>query len=134
MLNFVPKRCPSVSLLFGKRPLQRIEVGASRHQLEIPLAAVEKIYDKVDPKVEYHNRDFNPMKWKDFMQLKLDAFYLLEAAQAETASKSALSDLNWFSDLADIYAGQQRMAELDVAGKAGPVKFAYPIQGKSGKH
>lgn len=70
MLNFVPKRCPSVSLLFGKRPLQRIEVGASRHQLEIPLAAVEKIYDKVDTKVEYHNKDYNPMYWRDFMQLK----------------------------------------------------------------
>lgn len=64
---------------------------------------------------------------------RLDAFYLVQAAQAPAASKSALSDLSWFADLADIYEGQQRMAELDVAAKAVPVKFSYPVQGKSVK-
>ncbi|PFH38361.1 hypothetical protein BESB_007020 [Besnoitia besnoiti] len=132
MMNFIPKRCPSVSLLFGKRPIQRIEVGAARHQMEIPVNAINKIYDGVDPNLEYHNKDYNAMKWKDFMKLKLDAFYLVEASQSESAAKSALPDLNWFSDLADIYSGQQAMAQMDVALKAAEQpKFAYPIQGKS---
>ncbi|KFH12585.1 hypothetical protein TGVAND_435490, partial [Toxoplasma gondii VAND] len=63
---------------------------------------------------------------------RLDAYHLLEASQSETAAKSALSDLNWFSDLADIYSGQQTMAEMDVALKAqGEQKLSYPIQGKN---
>ncbi|CBZ55845.1 conserved hypothetical protein [Neospora caninum Liverpool] len=132
MLNFIPKRCPSVSLLFGKRPVQRIEVGQARHQLEIPVETIEKIYEGVDSRLEYHNKDYNAMKWKDFMKLKLDAFYLLEASQSEAAAKSALSDLNWFPDLADIYSGQQTMAAMDVALKAqGQQKLSYPIQGKN---
>lgn len=96
------------------------------------METIEKIYEGVDSRLEYHNKDYNAMKWKDFMKLKLDAFYLLEASQSEAAAKSALSDLNWFPDLADIYSGQQTMAAMDVALKAqGQQKLSYPIQGKN---
>eukprot|EP00913_Durusdinium_trenchii_P028200 g26438.t1 len=53
MINFIPRTCPSVALLYGKRPLQRIAVGAAKQQLEIPLDVVADIPGKVDSSVAY---------------------------------------------------------------------------------
>lgn len=46
------------------------QVGSGKHQLEVPMAAVDALYAKVDTSVELHNRDFNPLHWKDFFALK----------------------------------------------------------------
>lgn len=70
MFNFIPKRIPSVNLLFGKRPIQRVEVGRKRNHVEIPLLVIEKLYQDVNVMKEYHNKDYNPLHWKAFLNLK----------------------------------------------------------------
>merc|ERR1712066_247351 len=123
MLNFIPKMHPSVSLLYGKRPLQRIAVGASKQQLEIPLDVVSDIPDKVDTSVAYVGNKYQALPWKDFIDIKLDARNLIEADV-----KSALTDLDWFGKVNALYAGKQVEAELSIAAKvvaAKPVK--YPV-------
>lgn len=70
MFNLVPKRIPSVNLLYGKRPIQRIEVGRGKHRLEVPLSAVEDLYKSVDTTKQYHNGDYHPLRWKSFLNLK----------------------------------------------------------------
>eukprot|EP00920_Eleutheroschizon_duboscqi_P031638 GHVT01076262.1.p1 GENE.GHVT01076262.1~~GHVT01076262.1.p1 ORF type:complete len:136 (+),score=39.82 GHVT01076262.1:109-516(+) len=132
MLNFIPKRTPAVSLLFGKRLLQRIEVGAARHQVEIPIDILDKIHAAKDTSVAYHNGDFHPLKWKEFVKLKLDACHLLQAAEAGdgATSKSSLSGLNWFPQLTSLYTGHQALKAVDVALAAStPPKLAFPIVG-----
>eukprot|EP00930_Biecheleria_cincta_P025211 TRINITY_DN1796_c0_g1_i4.p1 TRINITY_DN1796_c0_g1~~TRINITY_DN1796_c0_g1_i4.p1 ORF type:complete len:130 (-),score=36.54 TRINITY_DN1796_c0_g1_i4:3-392(-) len=129
MLNFIPKMCPSTALLYGKRPLQRIAVGAgaSKQQLEIPLDVVSDIPGKVDTSVAYVGNKYQALPWKDFIDIKLDARNLIEADV-----KSALTDLDWFGKVNALYAGKQTEAEIDVAAKTigamKPVK--YPIAKK----
>eukprot|EP00438_Fugacium_kawagutii_P031037 Skav235366 [mRNA] locus=scaffold3967:86626:89097:+ [translate_table: standard] len=65
MINFIPKTCSSVALLYGKRPLQRIAVGAAKQQLEIPLDVVADIPTKVDASVSYVGNKYNALPWKD---------------------------------------------------------------------
>mmetsp|Transcript_91789 Transcript_91789/g.230623 ORF Transcript_91789/g.230623 Transcript_91789/m.230623 type:complete len:126 (-) Transcript_91789:70-447(-) len=123
MLNFIPKMHPSVSLLYGKRPLQRITVGASKQQIEIPLDVVADIPGKVDSSVAYVGNKYNALPWKEFVDIKLDARNLMEADV-----KSALTDLDWFGKINALYSGKQVEAELAVAAKviaAKPVK--YPV-------
>ncbi|KAF8821377.1 hypothetical protein IE077_000291 [Cardiosporidium cionae] len=142
MLNFLPLRSPAVSLLYGKRAVQRISVGGasnalkesttSTHDVEIPLPVVDYLYDFTQPDLLLHQNTCLPLQWKAFMQLKVDAFYLMEAAQAgDGAAKSALSQLDWYPKLSALYAGQQTLVELDTLEKLGKPKFSYPIQGKS---
>eukprot|EP00922_Rhytidocystis_sp_ex-Travisia-forbesii_P027482 GHVS01040240.1.p1 GENE.GHVS01040240.1~~GHVS01040240.1.p1 ORF type:complete len:134 (-),score=20.92 GHVS01040240.1:643-1044(-) len=132
MLNFIPKRCPSVSLLFGKRPLQRIEVGEMRHQVEIPISVVEKVYEKIDTSRSFHNNDYNPMKWPDFVNLKLDVYYLTSAALAgDQASKTALTNMDWYPQISALYAGQKSLTEVDIAANTAAPKLKYPVQGKN---
>ncbi|CAE8596610.1 unnamed protein product [Polarella glacialis] len=127
MLNFIPKTCASVSLLYGKRPLQRIAIGAKKQQLEIPLSVVADIPTLVDNSVAYVGNKYNALPWKDFVDIKLDARNLIEADV-----KSALTDLDWFGKVNAIYAGKQTEAEIDVASKTiGAVKpVKYPIAKK----
>uniref|UniRef100_A0A7S2HC67 Uncharacterized protein n=1 Tax=Alexandrium andersonii TaxID=327968 RepID=A0A7S2HC67_9DINO len=124
MINFIPKMHPSVSLLYGKRPLQRIAVGSKKQQLEIPLNVVADIPTKVDSSVSYVANKYNALPWKDFVEIKLDARNLIEADV-----KSALTDLDWFGKVHALYAGKQTEAEMDIAAKtigaAKPIK--YPI-------
>eukprot|EP00929_Paragymnodinium_shiwhaense_P040261 TRINITY_DN21037_c0_g1_i1.p2 TRINITY_DN21037_c0_g1~~TRINITY_DN21037_c0_g1_i1.p2 ORF type:complete len:127 (-),score=44.94 TRINITY_DN21037_c0_g1_i1:142-522(-) len=124
MINFVPKACASVSLLYGKRPLQRIAVGAKKQQLEIPLNVVADIPQKVDFGTAYVGNKYNALPWQEFIDIKLDARNLIEADV-----KSALTDLDWFGKIRALYAGKQAEAEIDIAtktiGAAKPVK--YPI-------
>merc|ERR1711972_966811 len=123
-INAIPKMHPSVSLLYGKRALQRITVGASKQQIEIPLDVVADIPDKVDTSVAYVGNKYNALPWKEFIDIKLDARNLIEADV-----ESALTDLDWFGKVNALYAGKATEAEIDVAAKtigaATPVK--YPI-------
>nr|ABI14290.1 hypothetical protein [Pfiesteria piscicida] len=123
MLNFIPRTHASVSLLYGKRPLQRITVGANKQQLEIPLDVVADIPEKVDTSVAYVGNKYNALPWKEFVDIKVDARNLMEADV-----KSALTDLDWFGKVHALYAGKQVEAEMAVAAKviaSKPVK--YPV-------
>eukprot|EP00441_Pelagodinium_beii_P032603 CAMPEP_0197646448 /NCGR_PEP_ID=MMETSP1338-20131121/23321_1 /TAXON_ID=43686 ORGANISM="Pelagodinium beii, Strain RCC1491" /NCGR_SAMPLE_ID=MMETSP1338 /ASSEMBLY_ACC=CAM_ASM_000754 /LENGTH=127 /DNA_ID=CAMNT_0043220083 /DNA_START=56 /DNA_END=439 /DNA_ORIENTATION=+ len=127
MINFIPKTCPSVALLYGKRPLQRIAVGASKQQLEIPLDVVADIPGKLDSSVAYVGNKYNALPWKDFVDIKLDARNLIEADV-----KSALTDLDWFGKVNALYAGKQTEAEIEIAAKTiGAMKAVkYPLAPK----
>eukprot|EP00434_Breviolum_minutum_P017768 symbB.v1.2.015683.t1/scaffold1179.1/size133475/6 len=127
MINFIPKTSASVALLYGKRPLQRIAVGANKQQLEIPLDVVADIPTKVDASVAYVGNKYNALPWKDFVDIKLDARNLIEADV-----KSALTDLDWFGKVNALYSGKAAEAELDVAAKTmGALKTVkYPIAKK----
>merc|ERR1711865_470832 len=124
MLNFIPKACPSVSLLYGKRPLQRIVVGAEKRQIEIPLDVVADIPTKVDLSAAYVGNKYNALPWQDFVDIKLDARNLIESDV-----KSALTDLDWFGKIRALYAGKQTEASLDIAAKTiGVAKVVkYPM-------
>mmetsp|Transcript_65291 Transcript_65291/g.185214 ORF Transcript_65291/g.185214 Transcript_65291/m.185214 type:complete len:128 (+) Transcript_65291:77-460(+) len=127
MINFVSKVHPSVSLLYGKRALQRITVGSKKQQIEIPLNVVADIPEKVDTSASYVGNKYNALPWKDFVEIKLDARNLIEADV-----KSALTDLDWFGKVHALYAGKQTETELDIAtrtiGAMKPVK--YPVAKK----
>eukprot|EP00927_Polykrikos_kofoidii_P052755 TRINITY_DN466_c0_g1_i1.p1 TRINITY_DN466_c0_g1~~TRINITY_DN466_c0_g1_i1.p1 ORF type:complete len:128 (+),score=22.94 TRINITY_DN466_c0_g1_i1:82-465(+) len=127
MINFIPKSHPSVSLLYGKRPLQRIAVGAKKQQLEIPLNVVADIPETVDHSTSYVGNKYNALPWKEFVDIKLDARNLIEADV-----KSALTDLDWFGKIRALYAGKQAEAELDIASKTiGAAKpMRYPVAGQ----
>merc|ERR1712228_324668 len=120
----IPRAHPSVSLLYGKRPLQRIAVGTRKQQIEIPLDVVSDIPTKVDTSASYVGNKYNALPWKDFVEIKLDARNLIEADV-----KSALTDLDWFGKVNALYAGKTTEAEIDLAtktiGTSKPVK--YPI-------
>merc|ERR1719310_1699624 len=123
MINFVPKAHPSVSLLFGKRPLQRVIAGAPQ-KIETPLDLVADIPAKVDQSASYIGNKYNALPWAEFVDIKLDARNLIEADV-----KSALTDLDWYGKLNALYAGKQTEAEMDIAKKTiGAVKPAkYPM-------
>ena len=124
MLNFIPRAHPSVSLLYGKRPLQRIAVGASKQQVEIPLDVVADIPAKTDDRVAYVGNKYNALPWSEFIDIKLDARNLIESDV-----KSALTGLDWFGKINALYAGKQTEAEMDVAKKAlsSVAVVRYPI-------
>merc|ERR1712187_108465 len=111
-----------VSLLYGKRPLQRIAVGAKKQQLEVPLDVVADIPQKVDLSASYVGNKYNALPWSEFVDIKPDARNLIEADV-----KSALTDLDWYGKLNALYAGKQTEAEMDIAkktiGAATPVKY-----------
>merc|ERR1712087_619359 len=120
MINAIPKMHPSVALLYGKRPLQRIAVGSKKQQLEIPLDVVADIPRKVDATTSYVGNKYNALPWKDFIDIK----NLIEADV-----KSALTDLDWYGKVHALYAGKAVEAEIDIASKTigamKPVK--YPV-------
>merc|ERR1712039_670282 len=108
----------------GKRALQRITVGTSKQQIEIPLDVVADIPTKVDSTTAYVGNKYNALPWKEFVDIKLDARNLIEADV-----KSALTDLDWFGKIHALYAGKQTEAEVAIAAKTigamKPVK--YPV-------
>merc|ERR1711879_1122755 len=124
MINFIPKAHPSVSLLYGKRPLQRIAIGVKKQQLEIPLDVVADIPEKVDTGASYVGNKYNALPWAEFVDIKLDARNLIEADV-----KSALTDLDWYGKLNALYGGKQTEAEMDIAKKTiGAAKTVkYPM-------
>ena len=123
MINAIPKMTPCTALLYGKRPLQRIAIGAQKQQIEIPLDVVADIPGKVDTSVAYVGNKYNALPWKEFVAIKLDARNLIEADV-----KSALTDLDWFGKVHALYAGKQVEAEMSVAAKTmGAAKMKYPV-------
>jgi hypothetical protein len=125
MLNLFPKTHPSVSLLYGKRPLQRIVVGAKQQQLEIPLKYVEDLPEKVDNSASYVGNKYNALPWEDYIKIKLDARNLINAN-----AKTALTGLTWFPTLNALHAGQTALNTAAVVEKIvqeGAAKVKYPV-------
>ncbi|CEL95969.1 unnamed protein product [Vitrella brassicaformis CCMP3155] len=123
MLNYVPRRTPGVKLLYGKRPVQRIIAGHSKFLIAIPTTTTDKIYEKVDESVYYENNTYNPLQWKDYVKIKLDAQNLIEADV-----KSALTNLDFYPKIQGLYAGQQSLAEMDAALKmSAKPQFKFPL-------
>merc|ERR1719158_1791186 len=124
MINIIPKMEPSVSLLYGARPLQRIAVGVKKQQIEIPLDVVSDIPTKVDTSASYVGNKYNALPWNDFIDIKIDARNLIESDV-----KSALTDLDWFGKVRALYVGKATEAELDIATKTvgAATKVKYPI-------
>lgn len=125
MLNLFPKTHPSVSLLYGKRPLQRIVVGAKQQQLELPLKYVEDLPGKVDTSASYVGNKYNALPWEEYIKIKLDARNLINAN-----AKTALTGLTWFPTINALHAGQAAVNTASVFEKvvdAGAVKVKYPV-------
>mmetsp|Transcript_16800 Transcript_16800/g.37139 ORF Transcript_16800/g.37139 Transcript_16800/m.37139 type:complete len:125 (+) Transcript_16800:53-427(+) len=122
MINFIPKAHPSVSLLYGKRSLQRIVVGSRQQEIEIPTVVTTKILEAVDTSASYIGNKYNALPWKDFIEIKIDAHNLIEADV-----KTALTSLDWFGKVRALYTGQATMTECDVALRTAGGAFKYPV-------
>ena len=125
MLNLFPKTHPSVSLLYGKRPLQRIVVGSKAQQMEIPLKYVEDLPAKVDNSASYVGNKYNALPWEEYIKIKLDARNLINAN-----TKTALTGLKFFPKLNALHAGQAALTSADVLEKVvseGATKVKYPV-------
>ena len=125
MLNLFPKTHPSVSLLYGKKPLQRIVVGSKAQQLEIPLKYVEDLPGKVDTSASYVGNKYHALPWEDYIKIKLDARNLINAN-----TKTALTGLSFYPKMNALHAGQAAMTSADVVEKvvsAGALKVKYPV-------
>lgn len=67
---------------------------------------------------------------------RLNAYYLYEAAQSGKETKSALTGLNWFGDLADVYQANAALTQADAlltaasSAAAGPTA-PFPIKGEN---
>eukprot|EP00389_Voromonas_pontica_P010306 GDKH01015670.1.p1 GENE.GDKH01015670.1~~GDKH01015670.1.p1 ORF type:complete len:129 (+),score=31.17 GDKH01015670.1:233-619(+) len=126
MLNFIPRKAAEVSLLYGKRPIQRVEImnsAGKKEQIEIPTSITDDIYSKTDAAVLYSNGAYQPMQWKDFVSVKLDAMNLCGANVS-----SALTDLDWYPKVAALYAGQKSTVQSQVATKISQgLKLKYPV-------
>lgn len=101
----------TLNLLFGKRAIQRFRVGLKRVPLEVPLAVISKLYDRLDTSRDYHNGDYHPLQWRAFAELKVKALHLYEAATSPDAPKTGLQGLDVIPQLATLYAGKMRTAE-----------------------
>ncbi|CAD7966863.1 unnamed protein product [Amoebophrya sp. A120] len=112
MLNFIPRTHPSVSLLYGKRPLQRIACGSSSQHVEIPLEVTDEVVKAVDPETSYIGNKYNALPWKKFVDIKLDASNLIDSNV-----KSALTELDIFKPVADMYVGEKALVERTLAVK-----------------
>ena len=112
MLNFVPKTAPSVSLLYGKRPLQRVVVGSSEQHVEIPLKVTDEVTSKLDTQTEYVCQKYNALPWKDFMDIKVDAANLIDSNV-----KSALTDLDWYPKVNALVTGEKQLVEAGLGAK-----------------
>jgi hypothetical protein len=124
MWNFVPRLDPAYSLLFGKRPLQRVVVGSKSQQIEIPLNVVQDIPSKCDSSATYIGNKYVSMDWNSFIKIKTDAHNLIHSNV-----KSALTNVNWFPKVKALVEGKtaQTHASLlsQIAAKSARPK--YPI-------
>lgn len=127
MLNLIPKNIVSNTLLFGKRPIQRIRVGKNKHVLELSLNDVNSIYEDVDKGVELHNRDFNPLKYEKYVNYKISALNLIEASASEEKKKTALVNIKWYTKIRDFFFINFYRNQLQLKEQVVP-KFFYPIK------
>merc|ERR1712078_446818 len=93
----------SVSLLFGKRPLQRVIAGASQ-QIEIPIDLVADIPAKVDTSASYIGNKYNDLPWGEFIDIKIDAANLIDSNM-----KTALTALDFYPKVQALYTGHKGM-------------------------
>lgn len=125
MLNLFPKTHPSVSLLYGKRPLQRIVVGTKAQQMEIPLTYVEDLPAKLDTSASYVGNKYHALPWEDYIKIKLDARNLINAN-----TKTALTGLQFYPKMNVLHAGQAALTSADVLEQVvahGGAKVKYPV-------
>jgi hypothetical protein len=125
MLNLFPKTHPSVSLLYGKKPLQRIVVGSKAQQVEIPLKYVEDLPAKLDTSASYVGNKYHALPWEDYIKIKLDARNLINAN-----TKTALTGLEFYPKMNALHAGQAALTSAGVVEEVvlqGAVKVKYPI-------
>jgi hypothetical protein len=125
MLNLFPKTHPSVSLLYGKRPLQRIVVGSKAQQVEIPLQYVEDLPAKVDTSASYVGNKYHALPWEDYIKIKLDARNLIHAN-----TKTALTGLEFYPRMNALHAGQASLVSAgvieEIVSQGAPV-VKYPV-------
>jgi len=122
MLNFVPKSHPSVSLLFGKRPLQRVVCGTQEKAIDIPLDAVAPIPAGVDQGTSYVGNKYNALPWEKFIDIKIDAANLIDSNV-----KTALTNLQWFPQVQAVFEGQKAQTEIGVSSGRHVSSFKYTI-------
>merc|ERR1719281_1593572 len=122
MINFIPKAHPSVSLLFGKRALQRITAGSALQKIEIPTDMVADIHAKVDTSAAYIGNKYNALPWKEFIGIKTDAANLIDSNM-----KTALTDLDFYPKVRALYCGHKDMTAADVLVSSAPKKLSYAI-------
>ncbi|VWU49619.1 conserved protein, unknown function [Hepatocystis sp. ex Piliocolobus tephrosceles] len=127
MLNIIPKKIPSTSLLFGKRPIQRIRIGKDKHVLELCLSDINTIYDDIDEKTELHNNDYNPLKYSKYVKYKICALNLIEAYGKKEKKKTALTNVKWYSKIRDYFFINFSKSQMQLREHIVP-KFFYPIE------
>ncbi|SBT38124.1 conserved Plasmodium protein, unknown function [Plasmodium ovale wallikeri] len=127
MLNLIPKKVASKTLLFGKRPIQRIRVGKDKNVLELSLSDINSIYDDIDEATELHNKDYNPLKYSKYVKYKMSALNLIEAYKNEESKKTALTNVKWYAKIRDYFFINFSKNQIELKEKMVP-KFFYPIE------
>ncbi|CAD2095166.1 conserved Plasmodium protein, unknown function [Plasmodium vinckei] len=127
MLNLIPKKIPSTSLLYGKRPIQRIQVGKDKHVLELCLSDVNSIYNDIDASTELQNKDYNPLKYNKYIKYKMSALDLIETYKNEENKKTALTNVKWYSKIRDYFFINFSKNQVELKEKIVP-NFFYPIE------
>ncbi|SBS85330.1 conserved Plasmodium protein, unknown function [Plasmodium ovale] len=127
MLNLIPKKVASKTLLFGKRPIQRIRVGKDKNVLELSLSDINSIYDDIDEATELHNKDYNPLKYSKYVKYKMSALNLIEAYKNEENKKTALTNVKWYAKIRDYFFINFSKNQIELKEKMVP-KFFYPIE------
>ena len=124
MWNVVPRVEPAFSLLFGKRPLQRVIVGNKSQQIEIPLDVVHDIPTKCDTSATYIGNKYVSMDWNSFINIKTDAHNLIHSNV-----KSALTNVSWFPMIKALVEGKtaQTHASLLTQISTKSARPKYPI-------
>jgi hypothetical protein len=125
MWNCLPRTSQAYSLLYGKRPLQRVIVGTKGQQLEIPLNVVSDLAGKCDESATYIGNKYVALPWEEFSKVKQDANNLIHANV-----KSALTGLDWFPSISTLAQGQTAQLEAhamkDMVSRK-HAKFSYPV-------
>jgi len=122
MLNFVPKTHPSVSLLYGKRAVQRIAVGAQERHIEIPTTVTDEISNALETHTGYLGNKFHSLPWHKYTTIKVDASNLIESNV-----KSALTNLDIYKSLEALYSGEKALVEKSVAATMTIPAIKIPI-------
>ncbi len=122
MWNVLPRVEPAYSLLFGKRPLQRVVVGSKNQQIEIPLNVVKDM--PFDTSATYIGNKYVSMDWNSFIKIKTDAHNLIHSNV-----KSALTNVTWFPKIKAFVEGKtaQTHAHILTQISAKSARPKYPI-------
>lgn len=94
MLNLLPRNCPSVSLLRGKRETVRILVGSRSTKLEIDQKIVQDLSENLDSSASYCGNKYAALPWDEFIHIKQDAVKLMTMGK-----KTAIPSAEWLQTL-----------------------------------